>query len=132
MIGYDLALVLLSGGTYFLVRWARSRRTISNQAADGPQPSGPPIEEIAVGLRRQLLRHNRCAHLNDHVLRARRMSELESAITWRATQAARAVGVPDPVPPVDKAELRLLLRSLHSAGLVLPTAVVLMAPDRHF
>ena len=127
-----LSLTVLTGVTYCVVRRRRSRLSDNQAPGKGPKPIGPPIEEIAVGLRRLLLRHDRFARSDDAVLRARRMSELESAITWRATQAARALGVPDPVPPVDRPELRLLLRAIAAAGLVLPTAVVLMARDNNF
>lgn len=112
------------------LRWTRSRFAGKQGLDRSLTPIGPPIEEIAAALRRLLARHDRFARSADAALRVRRMSELEVAITWRATQAARALGVPDPVRPVDKAELRLLLRSLAAAGLVLPTTVVLMTRDR--
>ena len=113
-----------------VLRWTRTRFAGKQSPGDGLTPIGPPIEEIAYTLRRLLARHDRFARSNDSVLRVRRMSELEFAITWRATQAARALGVPEPVRPVDRAELRLLLRTLAAAGLVLPTTAVLMAPNR--
>ncbi|TCC54204.1 hypothetical protein E0H73_39320 [Kribbella pittospori] len=134
LCGVSLAL-LLAGVTYFLVRRARSRRLVNS--LDGAlEPIGPPIEEIAVSLRQLLQRHDRYARSDDRVLRLRRMSELESVIHLRADQAARALDVPHPARQMyderDTDQLRLLLFALVAAGLVLPTAVALMAPDSRF
>ncbi|MFI6826521.1 hypothetical protein ACIBG5_05430 [Kribbella sp. NPDC050241] len=126
-----LSLALLSGVTYLVVRRVRSRRLGYPDSA--LEPIGPPIEEIAVSLRQLLQRHDRYARSDDRVLRLRRMSELESVINLRAAQAALALDVPHPAwqlyGELDREHLRLLLFALVAAGLVLPTAVALMAPD---
>ncbi|MFG1625544.1 hypothetical protein [Kribbella sp. NPDC049227] len=130
-----LSLALLSGGTYLVVRRVRSPR-LGNIPDSALEPIGPPIEEIAVSLRQLLQRHDRYARSDDRVLRVRRMSELESLISLRAAQAALALDVPHPAQhlydELDKEQLRLFLLALVAAGLVLPTAVALMAPDSRF
>lgn len=130
-----LSLALLSGVTYLVVRRVRSRQ-LGKSLDNALEPVGPPIEEIAVSLRQLLERHDRYARSDDRVLRLRRMSELESVINLRAAQAAFALDVPHPAREVydegDTEHLRLLLFALVAAGLVLPTAVALMAPDNRF
>lgn len=130
-----LSLALLSGVTHLVVRRVRSRR-LADALDNALEPVGPPIEEIAVSLRQLLQRHDRYARSDDRVLRLRRMAELESVINLRAAQAARALDVPHPArqvyDEVDKEQLRLLLLALVAEGLVLPTAVALMAPDSRF
>ena len=64
------------------------------------------------------------------------MQALEAAISARAMQAARALGVPYLDPPAYSGlgivELRRLLRALAAEGLVLPEEVSLLAPGgRH-
>jgi len=130
-----VSLALLSGVTYLVVRQVRSRR-FGDTPDSALEPIGPPIEEIAVSLRQLLQRHDRYARSDDRVLRVRRMSELELVIHLRADQAARALDVPHPARQLyderDTEHLRLLLFALIAAGLVLPTAVALMAPDSRF
>ena len=94
----------------------------------------PPIEKLAADLRRLLWQHEMVTHSTDVVTYALRVQALEGAITICATQAARALDVPYPDPPtlggyVHKPQLRRLLRALAAAGLVLPPAVGLLAPD---
>jgi hypothetical protein len=103
----------------------------------GPQPIGPPIEKLAADLRRLLWNHDRLMRSADVVMCAGRLRALEGAIVICATQAARSLGVAHPDPPtlgelVYRPQLRLLLRSLAGAGLVLPLTVALLSPGgRH-
>lgn len=103
----------------------------------GPQPDGPPIERLAADLRRLLWTHDRLTRSADVAACAGRLRALEGAITICATQAARSLGVAYPDPPatgelVLRPQLRLLLRTLAGAGLVLPLTVALLTPDsRH-
>jgi hypothetical protein len=110
------------------------RRLVDWRDDSTPQPSGPPIEQLAADLRRLLWHHDRLKQSTDVARRAWHLRALESAITDCATQAARALDVPYPDPPThggfDKPQLRRLLRALAAAGLVLPPAVGLLAPDR--
>src|SRR4051812_6955556 len=57
-------------------------------------PVGPPIEQIAAHLRRVLWQHDAFARSDDTLAHGRRVWALEAAISYRATQAARALGVP--------------------------------------
>jgi hypothetical protein len=106
----------------------------SRRAALCPQPTDPPIEQIAADLRRLLWQHDAFMRSNDMPMRARRMWALEGAISDCALQAARALGVPPPAEPgngrFDKPRLRRLLRALAAEGLVLPSEVRLLASDR--
>jgi hypothetical protein len=120
---------------------AGAARTVWRRLADrrndrAPQPDGPPIEKVAADLRRLLWQHDRVARSADVAMHAWRLRALEGAILICATQAARSLDVPEPDPPapggfVHKAQLGRLLRALAAAGLVLPPAVGLLAPDRH-
>jgi hypothetical protein len=98
-----------------------------------PHPANPPIERIAADLRRLLRQHDLVLRSADMVTAARHLWALETAITRRAAQAARALEVPYPSPPehrgLDRPQLRLLLRALANHGLVIPMTVGLMAPD---
>jgi hypothetical protein len=98
-----------------------------------PHPTNPPIECIAADLRRLLRQHDIVLRSADMVMAARHLWALETAITHRAAQAARALEVPHPSPPehrgLDRPQLRLLLRALAHQGLVIPMTVGLMAPD---
>jgi hypothetical protein len=116
----------------------RAVRAVRHRRADSrPWPDGPPIERLAADLRRLLWNHDSLTRSADVALCARRLRALEGAITICATQAARSLDVPYPDPPtpggpVEKPQLRLLLRALAGAGLVLPLTVALLAPDgRH-
>jgi hypothetical protein len=98
-----------------------------------PQPDGPPIEKLAADLRRLLWDHDRITQSTDGAMSTLRLRALQAAITICAIQAARALEVPYPDPPTDAGldtpQLRRLLRALAAAGLVLPPAVRLLAPD---
>lgn len=114
------------------VRAIRDRLTDRGDR-DTPQPANPPIEKLAADLRRLLWHHHRLTQSTEFAISALRLWALQAAITICATQAARALDVPYPDPPADAGlgtpELRRLLRSLAAAGLVLPPAVRLLAPD---
>jgi hypothetical protein len=118
-------------------RLVNDRRLVNNRSADrNPQPSNPPIEQIAADLRRVLWQHEIFARATDLPMRAQRMRAMEAAITDCATQAARALEVPYPDRPAhagfDRPQLRRLLRALAAEGLVLPPAAGLLAPDSRF
>ena len=114
------------------VRAIRDRLT-DRRDRDTPQPANPPIEKLAADLRRLLWHHHRLTQSADVAISALRLWALQAAITICATQAARALDVPYPDPPTDAGlgtpQLRRLLRDLAAAGLVLPPAVRLLAPD---
>jgi hypothetical protein len=97
--------------------------------------SHPPIEQLAIDLRRLLQRHEVLRQSGDVAMRVHRLRGLEAAISDCATDAARALGLPCPERPPHSAlttpELRRLLRSLADAGLVLPPSVGLLAADGH-
>jgi hypothetical protein len=123
-----LAPSLLVGAVLNAPRWLRWVRQL--RRADAVEvPYGPPIERIAAELTRLLLLHDHWDRSPDRAMRARRHSTLETAITYRATQAARALGVPHPYPAahgrLDQSRLRALLRNLAAEGLVLPAAGLL-------
>ncbi len=128
---------LLVGAVLKAPRWLRwARRARDNRRAEAIElPYGPPIEQIAAELARLLLLHDHWERSPDRVMRARRHWALEAAITYRATQAARALRVPHPDAAahgrLDQSQLRSLLRNLTAEGLVLP-ATGLVAPDRRF
>jgi hypothetical protein len=111
-------------------------RLVSRRAETNPQPTDPPIEQIAADLRRLLWQHDMLMRSADCATRdgARRLRAAEAAITERATQAARALNVPHrPVfGRLDTPQLRRLLRTLTAEGLVLPPAVGLLSPDSSF
>ena len=92
-----------------------------------PQPSGPPIEQLAADLRRLLRLHGELVASATLAMRAHRLWAVEAAIGVRAIEAARALDVPhrEPETPgaLARAELIELLRALASAGLVLPAKV---------
>jgi hypothetical protein len=98
-----------------------------------PQPTNPPIEQLAADLRRMLWHHDRLKRSPDVARRAFRLGVLESAISDCAKQAARALDLPCPNPPAragfDTPQLRRLLRALAAAGLVLTPAAALLGLD---
>jgi hypothetical protein len=105
---------------------------LQERAAEAhPRPAGPPIERLAADLRRLVRQHQVTKTAPEIVMRAHHLYAIEGAITDCAIQAAVALGVPHPqVPPhsaLTAPELRLLLRALADAGLVLPTGVGLLA-----
>jgi hypothetical protein len=113
------------------------RRLVVRREDGGLQPVGPPIEKLAVDLRRLLWNHDRVSRSVDVAMCAGRLRALEGAISICAMQAARSLEVPCPDLPaagglLQKPQLRLLLRALAAAGLVLPVTVALLTPDsRH-
>ena len=99
------------------------------------RPSGPPIEQVAAELRRLLFKHHVVATLATTDTRfLGQVRAAEVAITERAVQAARALGVAHSEPPIYGAmktdQLRDLLQALADAGLVLPLGVEILEPDR--
>ena len=97
------------------------------RGAREPQPAGPPIQQLAVDLRR-LLRLHADLTANSHLgIRAQRLWAIERAIGVRAVEAARALDVPhrEPEPPaaLSHDELSALLYALGEAGMVLPAKV---------
>jgi hypothetical protein len=131
-VGLVLTPALLIATTVIATRAVRRRRDDG-----GPQPDGPPIERLAADLRRLLWNHDRLTRSADVAMCAGRLRALEGAITICAMQAARSLEVAHPDQAttgelVLRPQLRLLLRSLAAAGLVLPLTVALLAPDsRH-
>jgi hypothetical protein len=112
-----------------LVRWRR----VSKSELLGPWTTNPPIKEVAADLRRLLWQHDAAIGSGKVTGAERRVWGLEAAITRRATQGARALGVPHATPPdhrgLDRSDLRLLLRALAAEGLALPPTAGLMVPD---
>jgi len=92
-----------------------------------PKPIGPPIEQLAVDLRRLLRLHSEQSTSAHLAMRAHRLWAIEAAIAVRALEAAKALDVPFRQPEVPGAlnryELSRLLRALSDAGLVLPEKV---------
>jgi hypothetical protein len=126
----------LLGGTAFAAVFSvrRLRRLIANRGGRAhPHPHNPPIERVAADLRRLLWQHDLVVRHQDVAAPAKRVWALETAITRRATQAARALEVPYPEPPayrgLDRPQLHSLLRALADQGLVLPATVGLMVRD---
>jgi sugar phosphate isomerase/epimerase len=123
-------------------RWFDRLRRLAGARRDATpvMATNPPIELIAADLRRLLWEHHiqtlTIAGSPGIAAHVRRRRELEIAISERATQAARALGVPYPHylahSDFDRPVLRRLLRTLAVAGLVLPPAVELLAPDSSF
>jgi hypothetical protein len=111
---------------------AAGRELHSPRAVRRLRPACPPIEKIAVDLRRMLRRHDVIARSTDAGARSR-LQSLETLISRTAVQAARALGVSHPEPSaygaIGTLELRQLLRSLMAAGLVLPPGTGLVSPD---
>ena len=92
-----------------------------------PLPAGPPIEQLAADLRRLLRLHAELNASAQAAMRAHRVWAVEAAISVRAVEAAKALGVPyrEPDGPGGprRGELSELLRALAAAGLVLPEKV---------
>ena len=109
-------------------RWCGAiARAWPERVSHEPEPLGPPIEQLAVDLRRLLRLHSDMTAGAHHAIRANRLWAIEAAISVRAVEAAKALDVPhrDPVPPetLSRDELAALLYALGDAGLVLPAKV---------
>ena len=89
-----------------------------------PAPAGPPLEQVAADLRRLLAEHRAVAATPQLPARGRRFAALEAALTDRALDAARALGLEAPVRPgrdaLPTSALHGLLGDLVRAGMVLP------------
>jgi len=113
---------------YIAERWAQRH-------ADDPVPIGPPIEQLAVDLRRLLRLHGELTTSAHLAMRAHRLWAVEAAIALRAIEAARALDVPHPEPEqpgtLNRTELRDVLQALGEAGLVLPSKVGPFIGDGH-
>jgi hypothetical protein len=120
-----------------LPRGVRATRRLAakRKVETTPQPSHPPIEQLAADLRRLLQRHETLRRTTGVAMRGRHLLALESAITDCATDAATALDLPAPDRPrhggLATPELRRLLHSLANAGIVLPPAIGLLAADGH-
>ena len=92
-----------------------------------PKPIGPPIQQLAADLHRLLRLHSELTVSAHLAMRAHRLWAVEAAISVRAREAARALGVPhrEPEPPntLNRTELSELLHALSAAGMVLPEKV---------
>jgi hypothetical protein len=129
-----VAILLVGAGVVgVLCAHAFRRLTRRRRTQWQPHPSSPPIEHVAADLRRLLWQHDLVVRRHLVELPAKRLWALETAITRRATQAARALEVPHPAPPrhrgLDRPQLSRLLRALVAEGLALPLNVGLMVPD---
>ena len=117
-------------------RWWRAiARRWPERTSNEPEPIGPPIEQLAVDLRRLLRLHASMTAGAHHAIRANRLWAIEAAISVRAVEAAKALGVPhrEPVKPdtLSRDELAALLYALGDAGLVLPAKVGPFTGDGH-
>jgi hypothetical protein len=146
-----LAPTLLIGAAVRGPRIARAvlLRLADRRARNNPQPTRPPIEQLAADLRRLLWLHHTTKQATDALrrrerpgdpdttvivaIRTRRLWAMEGAIARCATQAADALDVAHPDMPLHSglgtSHLRRLLRNLAEAGLVLPPTVGLLGPD---
>jgi hypothetical protein len=101
-----------------------------------PKPVGPPIEQLAMDLRRLLRLHGELSATSHLGIRAHRVWAIEAAIGVRAVEAAVALGVPHRSPErpgaLSREELCALLYALGDAGLVLPAKVGPFTSDGHF
>src|SRR5437773_11911349 len=132
-VGFIMIVPALAfGAAVHLPRLAAAlvRRMREHEARRYPHPSGPPVERLAVDLRRLVREYDAVRRSPGMAMRAHHLQALEGAITDCAMQAARALGVPAPERPVhgalDRPELRRLLCALADAGLVLPPGVGLL------
>jgi hypothetical protein len=105
---------------YLADHWPRHKKAV-------PEPLGPPIQQLAVDLRRLLRLHQELTESAHLAMRAHRLWAVEAAIGTRALEAAKALDVPHPEPErpgvLNRTELSELLSALSSAGLVLPEKV---------
>ena len=119
---------LIGGVVVSAPRWcAAIARAWPERRAREPKPAGPPIEQLALDLRRLLRLHADLTANSLLGIRAQRLWAIERAIGVRAIEAARALDVPhrEPEPPeaLSHDELAALLYALGDAGMVLPAKV---------
>jgi hypothetical protein len=119
---------LLGAAVVYAPKWCSWVADRWAKAHPGPlQPSGPPIEQLAVDLRRLLRLHGEMVDSAHLAMRAHRLWAVEAAIGMRAIEAARALDVPHREPEMagalTRSELLALLNALAAAGLVLPAKV---------
>ena len=119
---------LLGAVVVFAPRWCSwVAGKWEDRRAQEPRPAGPPIQQLAADLRRLLRLHAELNASAQAAMRAHRVWAVEAAISVRAVEAARALGVPyrEPDGPGGprRGELSELLRALAAAGLVLPEKV---------
>ena len=117
-------------------RWCGAiARAWPERRSTEPVPMGPPIEQLAMDLRRLLRLHATMTAGAHHAIRANRLWAIEAAISARAVEAAKALDVPhrEPVKPetLSRDELAALLYALADAGLVLPATVGPFTGDGH-
>jgi hypothetical protein len=133
---------IVIGGGFLLLGALRARPAVRGRASgqggrralEPPLASTPPIEQIAADLRRSLWRHDALVTAEpDSGRSVGQIRAMEVAISERAVQAARALDVRHPEPPMfgplEIPRLRTLLRDLAAAGLVLPLQVHLLGVD---
>lgn len=123
-----LAPTLIGAVIVFAPRWcAAIAGRLPVRRSHEPEPAGPPIEQLAVDLRRLLRLHRELSQSAQVAMRAHRLWAVEAAIGVRALEAAKALGVacrePEMPGTLHRGELEPLLRSLAGAGLVLPEKV---------
>jgi hypothetical protein len=115
--------------------WGAVARALPERGSREPKPAGPPIEQLAVDLRRLLRLHAELTASAHLAMRAHRLWAIEAAIGVRAVEAARALDVPhrEPEPPegLSRDELSAVLYALGDAGLVLPAKVGPFTGDGH-
>jgi hypothetical protein len=127
----------LIGATFIMApRWcAAIARAWPERPSSEPKPAGPPIEQLAVDLRRLLRLHGELTASAHLAIRAHRLWAVEAAIGVRAIEAARALDVPHREPELPGAlnhdELSALLYALGDAGLVLPARVGPFTSEGH-
>ena len=119
---------LIGAVVVFAPRWCSWIADMWEERRDHePLPAGPPIEQLAADLRRLLRLHAELNASAQAAMRAHRVWAVEAAISVRAVEAARALGVPYQEPDgaggPRRGELGALLRALAAAGLVLPEKV---------
>lgn len=123
-----LAPTLIGAMAVTAPRWCGAiARAWPDRKSHEPEPAGPPIEQLAVDLRRLLRLHAELTAGAHHAIRANRLWAVEAAISVRAVEAARALDVPHREPETPETlrrdELAALLYALGDAGLVLPAKV---------
>jgi len=124
---------LIGAVVIYTPRWWAALVRAWPHRAEQPQPTGPPIEQLAADLRRLLRLHEELTGSAHAATLAHRLWSVEAAIGARAIEAARALDVPhrEPGQPemLTLTELTHLLHELARAGLILPTPVAPFTKD---